>query len=172
MLIKDLLYSSLPAIIIKKNSYPFNAKNLKKFGRKNSSNKNIIQVKRETMVTELAAGKLVVKKSKFYAHLYQISSIQDTTKIIDDHQKKYSNANHHCYAIWYSDDAGSSQKEFQHDGEVGHPGKVLLQLLERHDLNSHALVVSRIFGGIKLGVGGVSRAFRKAGNGAINLYKN
>jgi len=47
-----------------------------------------------------------------------------------------------------------------------------LQLLERHDLNSHALVVSRIFGGIKLGVGGVSRAFRKAGNGAITLYKN
>lgn len=120
---------------------------------------------------QLAAGKLIVKKSKFYAHLYQISSTQDITKIIEDHHTTYSNANHHCYAIYYCDEKGSCSKEFQHDGEVGHPGKVLLQLLDQHNLTCHALVVSRVFGGIKLGVGGVSRAFRKAGNGAIVLYK-
>jgi putative IMPACT (imprinted ancient) family translation regulator len=122
-------------------------------------------------MNQLAAGKLVVKKSKFYAHLYQISSTQEITNIIETHHKKYSNANHHCYAIYCFDEHGSRCKEFQHDGEVGHPGKVLLQLLDRNNLTSHALVVSRVFGGIKLGVGGVSRAFRKAGNGAIDVYK-
>jgi putative IMPACT (imprinted ancient) family translation regulator len=44
---------------------------------------------------------------------------------------------------------------------------VLLELMKKHDLEG-ALIVSRIFGGVKLGVGGVSRAFRGAGQGAIN----
>ena len=121
---------------------------------------------------EISAGKLVVKKSKFYAHLYKISSPQEIDTIVEEHKKKYSNANHHCYALIYGDESGYCVKNFQHDGEVGHPGKVLLQLLEQHQLQSHALVVSRIFGGIKLGVGGVSRSFRKAGSGAITLAKN
>lgn len=118
---------------------------------------------------EVAAGKLIVKKSKFYAHLYTISSSEEIDKIIKDHKNRYSNANHHCYALIYCDESGNCVKTFQNDGEVGHPGKILMQLLERHNLYTHALVVSRIFGGIKLGIGGVSRAFRKAGTGTITL---
>jgi putative IMPACT (imprinted ancient) family translation regulator len=53
------------------------------------------------------------------------------------------------------------------DGEVGHPGKVLMELLRSNGLDTHVLVVSRIFGGVKLGIGGVSRAFRSAGEGVI-----
>jgi len=49
---------------------------------------------------------------------------------------------------------------------VGHPGRVLLEILRKHDLEG-AIVVSRIFGGVKLGVGGVARAFRDAGEGAV-----
>ena len=55
---------------------------------------------------------------------------------------------------------------------VGHPGKVLLELLKKNDLGQHALVVSRVFGGVKLGVGGVSRAFREAGEGVIEEHSN
>jgi putative IMPACT (imprinted ancient) family translation regulator len=44
---------------------------------------------------------------------------------------------------------------------------VLLELLRKHDLEG-ALIVSRVFGGVKLGVGGVSRAFRDAGQGAVD----
>ncbi len=122
-------------------------------------------------MNQIAAGKLMVKKSKFYAHLYRLSSPKDLKEIIDDHKNKYSTANHHCYAINYQNETGTFIKDFQHDGEVGHPGKILLNLLEQHNLNQHALVVSRVFGGIKLGIGGVSRAFRKAGSGAITLAK-
>jgi putative IMPACT (imprinted ancient) family translation regulator len=57
------------------------------------------------------------------------------------------------------------------DGEVGHPGRALLELLRREDLEG-AVVVSRIFGGVKLGVGGVTRAFREAGEGAIRAYRS
>lgn len=122
-------------------------------------------------MVQIAAGKIMIKKSKFYAHLYKISTPKEIDDILKNHKNQYSNANHHCYAIFYSDKSGSCVRNFQHDGEVGHPGKVLLQLLEHHKLNQHALVVSRIFGGIKLGVGGVSRAFRKAGKGVIQLSK-
>ncbi len=121
---------------------------------------------------ELSAGKLIVKKSKFYAHLYLIKSRNEIDNIIALHQNKYANANHHCYALIFNESSHDPIKQFQNDGEVGHPGKILLQLLEQNNFESHVLIVSRIFGGIKLGVGGVSRAFRKAGLGAIMLSKN
>lgn len=120
---------------------------------------------------QVAAGKLLVKKSKFYSHLYQLASPKDINRIIEDHKNKYSNANHHCYALYYLDETNGCIKDFQHDGEVGQPGKILLRLLEQHQLSQHALVVSRVFGGIKLGIGGVSRAFRKAGAHTIALTK-
>ena len=57
---------------------------------------------------------------------------------------------------------------FRDDGEAGKPGRGLLTLMKSRGLENHALVVSRVFGGTKLGVGGVSRAFREAGEAAID----
>jgi len=68
-------------------------------------------------------------------------------------------------------DGGNEIKSFKDDGEVGHPGRVLMEILEKYELDVHALVVSRIFGGTKLGVGGVSRAFREAGEFAIKNWR-
>ena len=121
---------------------------------------------------ELSAGKIIVMKSKFYGHLYKIQSQNEIDDILVLHRNKYSNAKHHCYAFILRNSSGDVIKYFQNDGEVGQPGKILLQLLEQNDFKSHVLIVSRIFGGIKLGVGGVSRAFRNAGLGAITLFKN
>ena len=70
------------------------------------------------------------------------------------------------WAYRVGDATGALLERSKDDGEVGHPGRVLLESLRRHDLEG-AIVVSRIFGGVKLGVGGVSRAFRDAGEGAI-----
>ena len=82
-------------------------------------------------------------------------------------RRDYRKANHHCWAYRLRDASGTVVEASKDDGEVGHPGRVLLELLRKHDLEG-VLVVSRIFGGVKLGVGGVSRAFRDAGQGAIN----
>lgn len=116
-------------------------------------------------VNEISSGKLIVKKSKFYAHLYEIDSSADIDEIKEIHDKLYRKANHHCYAVIYN-----GKQEQKADGEVGSPGKVLLDLLKNKNLDNHMLMVSRIFGGIKLGPGGVSRAFREVGLGVINLY--
>jgi putative IMPACT (imprinted ancient) family translation regulator len=65
------------------------------------------------------------------------------------------------------DENGQVVEQARDDGEVGRPGMKLLELLRQHDLEG-LLVVSRIFGGIKLGPGGVGRAFRDAALGALN----
>lgn len=118
---------------------------------------------------ELAKGKLIIKKSKFYAHLYRIDSIQEIQKILSIHQHLYKKANHHCYAFNLSNES-LNQQDFSADGEVGRIGRILLQELEKHHLSHHMIVISRIFGGIKLGVGGVQRAFRNAAESII-LYQ-
>ncbi len=105
---------------------------------------------------ELAAGMLKVKNSKFYAHLYEINSIDEMNEIIKAHRRKYKKAVHHCWA------AISDGEKFHDDGEVGHPGRVIMEVLKKYNMRDRAIVVSRIFGGVKLGVGGVSRAFREA----------
>lgn len=120
------------------------------------------------MWEEEGASLLVVKKSRFYAHLYRISSGEDIAEVRKMHQKLYRKAGHHCYAARLTDaDAGPVVERFGSDGEVGRPGMVLLQFLQREELLSHMIVVSRIFGGIKLGPGNVSRAFRNAAAEAV-----
>ncbi|AGB04477.1 hypothetical protein AciM339_0593 [Aciduliprofundum sp. MAR08-339] len=114
---------------------------------------------------ELAAGMIKVKNSKFYAHLYEIDSLDEVEDILKRHRRMYKKAVHHCWAAVYE-----GEERFKDDGEVGHPGKVLLSVLKKHNANRHALVVSRIFGGTKLGVGGVARAFRDAGESVMQYY--
>ena len=84
---------------------------------------------------------------------------------------EYRKANHHCWAFRGVDEKGQRSEKSRDDGEVGHPGRVLLELLRREEMEG-GLLVSRVFGGVKLGVGGVSRAFRRAGEEAIEEYKN
>jgi putative IMPACT (imprinted ancient) family translation regulator len=119
---------------------------------------------------ELSAGKLVETKSRFYGHLYHIDDSEEITAILRLHRTRYKKANHHCYAIYYTDDQISIER-YSDDGEVGHPGRILLDILKQHQLDHHVLIISRIFGGIKLGVGGVSRAFRDAGKSVVSQYK-
>ena len=113
------------------------------------------------MWEEAGASLLVVKKSRFYAHVYRITKEEDIAEVREMHRKMYRKAGHHCYAVRLEQAEGMLER-FGSDGEVGRPGMVLLQLLQRKGLCGHMIVVSRIFGGIKLGPGNVSRAFRDA----------
>ncbi|MBP2133436.1 putative IMPACT (imprinted ancient) family translation regulator [Methanomicrobium sp. W14] len=119
---------------------------------------------------ELSAVKYEEKKSRFYAHLYRIYSHEEYPEILKIHAKTYKKAAHHCSAINFSDSGGRVFREFKNDGEVGHPGRILSSVLEKNSLDSHAIVVSRIFGGIKLGPAGVSRAFRDSGEACVKVY--
>lgn len=110
--------------------------------------------------------KVVVERSRFHALLAPAASEAALEDLLKEMRRDYRKANHHCWALRYRDAAGTLIERSKDDGEVGHPGRVLLELLRHRDLEG-ALLVSRIFGGVKLGVGGVSRAFREAGEGAL-----
>jgi len=110
---------------------------------------------------------LTVERSKFHAILRPLSAPAEIEAVVKARRRDCRKANHHCWALRVAGPDGIVLEQSKDDGEVGHPGRVLLELLRKHDLLG-ALVVSRVFGGVKLGVGGVSRAFRDAGQGAIN----
>ena len=121
-------------------------------------------------VDRLAGFKSVAERSRFFAALFPAGCEDDVLKMVRLKKGEHRKANHHCWA-WRGRAAnGSGGERSRDDGEVGHPGRVLLELLRHHGLEGGVLV-SRVFGGVKLGVGGVSRAFREAGEGAITEFK-
>jgi putative IMPACT (imprinted ancient) family translation regulator len=123
------------------------------------------------LMDELSAIKFVENRSRFFAHLYHIENIGDIDLVLKEHRKRYKKANHHCWAMRFTDSDGKMVEYSKDDGEVGHPGKALLELMKNRDLTSHVMMVSRIFGGVKLGVGGVTRAFRSAGETALDQIR-
>jgi len=113
-----------------------------------------------------AAFKATVERSRFFAVVFPAPAEEDVLAAVKAAKGEHRKANHHCWAYRGRDAAGALVEKSKDDGEVGHPGRLLLELLRRDDLEG-GLLVSRIFGGVKLGVGGVSRAFREAAEGAL-----
>jgi putative IMPACT (imprinted ancient) family translation regulator len=110
--------------------------------------------------------KTTVERSRFFAVAVPAVSEADLQAVLKEQAREHRRAVHHCWALRVRGADGALLEKSRDDGEVGHPGRVLLELLRLHDATG-ALIVSRIFGGVKLGAGGVSRAFREAGEGAL-----
>jgi putative IMPACT (imprinted ancient) family translation regulator len=120
-------------------------------------------------VTRPAESAFTEQRSRFYALLFPLQEEAGLEAILKAQRKQHRKAVHHCWAIRLKAADGRLLEKSKDDGEVGHPGRVLLELLRKHDLEG-GLVVSRIFGGVKLGVGGVARAFREAGTLVVEEY--
>jgi len=115
---------------------------------------------------KVGESRLSVKRSKFYARALHAESMQSIVNELRSFRTKHRKARHICWAARVLDQDGALTEQMRDDGEVGRPGLVMLELLRRKEL-SGAVFVARYFGGVKLGVGGVSRAFREAAAGAI-----
>ena len=107
------------------------------------------------------------QRSRFFAAAVPVTTLGEVKQELSRRKRKYHKARHHCWACRVRDEDGQLVEQARDDGEVGHPGMKLLELLRARDLEG-LLVVSRIFGGIKLGPGGVGRAFRTAGLGVLD----
>jgi putative IMPACT (imprinted ancient) family translation regulator len=120
-------------------------------------------------VTRVGQAKHTVERSRFHAVLFPAAVVEDVDAVVRRQKGELRKANHHCWAVRLRDGQGLTVERSRDDGEVGHPGRVLLELLRKHELEG-GLLVSRVFGGVRLGVGGVSRAFREAGEQAVLAY--
>jgi len=118
-------------------------------------------------ILKLSEHDITEQRSRFFAAAVPAATLDQVKKELAKRKKKYHKARHHCWACRVRDDDGRLVEQARDDGEVGRPGMKLLELLRQNDLEG-LLVVSRIFGGIKLGRGGVVRAFRAAALGALD----
>lgn len=109
-----------------------------------------------------ARGILIEKKSKFIANIMTIESKQEAEKRIKEIKKLYSDARHNCYAYCVIEE-GRRLTKSSDDGEPsGTAGVPILKVICEKELCNVLVVVTRYFGGILLGTGGLVRAYTNA----------
>lgn len=102
-----------------------------------------------------------IQKSKFITHLRHIETEEEAREFVQSMKKKYFDARHNCSA-WILGPRGDKQKS-NDDGEPGGTaGNPILEAIKKNELTDVVIVVTRYFGGIKLGAGGLIRAYGHA----------
>lgn len=102
---------------------------------------------------------LTEKKSNFIAQVYSIQNEEDVKKYLKEIKKKYYDASHHCYAYKFAD----GTFRYSDAGEPsGTAGIRIMNALNHFDLTNQLLIVSRYFGGTKLGVGVLGKTYFNA----------
>lgn len=106
-----------------------------------------------------------IKKSKFITYLHRTQSEEEAKEFLKATKKQHPNANHHCTAMIIGNIVRSND-----DGEpsqtAGHP---MLDVLMHHNMQDILVIVVRYFGGIKLGTGGLVRAYSSSVQEALKL---
>ncbi|MBR3646300.1 MAG: YigZ family protein [Lachnospiraceae bacterium] len=114
--------------------------------------------KNYNILYEGRSAELVEKKSRFIAHLKPVETEEEALLFIEEIKKKYWDARHNCYA--YIIGENKELQRFSDDGEPsGTAGKPILEVLLGEDINNVVVVVTRYFGGVLLGTGGLVRAY-------------
>ncbi|PRB03209.1 YigZ family protein [Microbacterium sp. MYb64] len=110
---------------------------------------------------------LVVKKSRFIAHLVPVRSATEADEVIGSIRRQYWDARHNCTAMvtGVTGDQARSSDDGEPSGTAGIP---MLEVLRRRGLTDVVAVVTRYFGGVKLGAGGLIRAYSTAVSDALD----
>ncbi|HHY07690.1 MAG TPA: YigZ family protein [Corynebacteriales bacterium] len=117
-------------------------------------------------------AELTIKRSRFICYLERIKSEEDARTFIDDIRQLHPTARHHCTAFRYQ--SGDDIRERSNDdGEpAGTAGRPMLAVLNGHNLVNVCAVVVRYFGGVKLGTGGLVRAYSDSVTSGYEAAKN
>lgn len=99
-----------------------------------------------------------IQKSEFIAHIYPVNSLEEINDLLTKTRKKYYDATHNCYAYVLGEN-GEIVK-CSDDGEPSQTaGVVIYDVLKKNQLTNVLAIITRYFGGIKLGAGGLVRAY-------------
>lgn len=104
---------------------------------------------------------IVIQKSRFIAHVARVETEEAAQSFIQEMKKQHWNATHNCsaYLIGEHDQIQKANDDGEPSGTAGVP---ILEVLKKKGLKDTVVVVTRYFGGIKLGAGGLIRAYGKA----------
>ena len=115
--------------------------------------------------TAFGEEEFVEKKSRFIGRIWPVETEEEALQRIQEMKKKHYDATHNCWAYIIRDGA----VRFSDDGEPGGTaGMPMLQVLQREELYNVVCVVTRYFGGILLGAGGLVRAYTKGAKIAVD----
>ncbi len=108
---------------------------------------------------------IIIKNSKFITNLFIVEDIEEVNRYLNLIKDKYRDANHNCYAY-----VVGNIKKCSDDGEPsGTAGMPMIRVLEHKGLNNILVIVTRYFGGIKLGANGLVRAYTNSVSETLDM---
>lgn len=114
---------------------------------------------------------IVEKKSRFIANIYHVESREEAEEKIKEVKKKYYDARHNCSAYRVLDGENVIEKSSDDGEPSGTAGGPMLNILQKNNICNVVVIVTRYFGGILLGTGGLVRAYSDATQEAIKKCK-
>ena len=119
-------------------------------------------------ILNTSESEFIINRSRFITTACHTETMEDAREFISKIKKQYSDATHNCYGF-ISDKLGLEMR-FSDDGEPqGTAGQPILEVIKKKDLREVTVVVTRYFGGIKLGAGGLVSAYTE---GAVSCLDN
>lgn len=118
-------------------------------------------------VKQTGSYEINIQKSRFIAHIKRAETEEEAIAFIDQIKKEHWNATHNCsaYLIGENDQIQKANDDGEPSGTAGVP---MLEVLKKRKLKDTVVVVTRYFGGIKLGAGGLIRAYGKSTSEGLN----
>lgn len=108
----------------------------------------------------MASAELVIKKSRFIGWAVPVTTREDVLQWVEKARSEYQDARHHCWAYLLGSPETASSAAMNDDGEPsGTAGRPILNVIQHKKIGNVAVIVIRYFGGIKLGAGGLVRAY-------------
>lgn len=121
-------------------------------------------------VYEGAEKEIVINKSRFIGHVTPVSSEEEAKAFVDEIKKKHRTATHNVPVYLLGEDHGI--QKYSDDGEPsGTAGVPILNMLKNEGITDVAIVITRYFGGVKLGTGGLVRAYTQSAKEALDEAK-
>lgn len=109
-------------------------------------------------IKEIYTSTTIIQKSEFICNVFPVNNVDEANQILANIRKKHYDATHNCYA--YIIGNGAEYAKYSDDGEPSQTaGVVIYDVLKKNELTNVLAIVTRYFGGIKLGAGGLVRAY-------------
>ena len=119
-------------------------------------------------IKEHAQSEIVEKKSKFIANIFFVENVEEAENKIKETKKEYHDARHNCSCYRVIEEGKIVEKQSDDGEPSGTAGGPMLNILQKRDLVNVVAIVTRYFGGILLGTGGLVRAYSDATQNAID----
>ncbi|HEX7056796.1 MAG TPA: YigZ family protein [Bacilli bacterium] len=121
-------------------------------------------------VQDYGEKQIIIKKSRFIGQAKPVENEQEALSFIEEIRKRHWSATHNCFA-YVAGDRDQFQKQSDDGEPQGTAGKPILEIIKQKELKNVAIVVTRYFGGVMLGAGGLIRAYADGAQAALEAAR-